>query len=260
MMVRRSVVGIALVSLLAACGGATTTPTPDVAPTQTRVPVTAQARTPIATATAIATPATTSTPLPPPSTSPPSTATPLPPTATQIPLPPTSTPVPPTATAHATSPTMETVAMGASWAHWYRDTRVLKQASDVVVMGTVAGAGRITASTAEPGIVLTDYPFTIDTVVSDPQHRLQGATITIRQTGGIVGTTRYLVEGDPLFEPNERAVLFLHEFGPGQYYVEGGPSGRFVVQNGLVRPVASDGVQLTAPMSEAAFVDSIRNR
>ncbi len=158
------------------------------------------------------------------------------------------------------APSLETAPIHVSWAQWYRDTQSLKQAADIVVVGTFVGNGTTVTSDKEPGIVLTDFPFAVDAVITDPQRRVQAGPITVRQTGGIVGTTRYAVEGDPLFQPAERAVLFLHEYSPGHYYVIGGPSGRFLVQAGVVLPVAQDGVKFAAPPSEAAFIDAIRNR
>jgi len=93
-MLQRSIVGIALVSLLAACGGATTTPTPDVVPTQTRVAEQTQvavALAPTATVAATSTTASTATPIP-------ATATATPPVATATPRPPISIPPPPPVT------------------------------------------------------------------------------------------------------------------------------------------------------------------
>ncbi len=93
-MLQRSIVGIALVSLHAACGGATTTPTPDVVPTQTRVAEQTQvavALAPTATVAATSTTASTATPIP-------ATATATPPVATATPRPPISIPPPPPVT------------------------------------------------------------------------------------------------------------------------------------------------------------------
>lgn len=98
-MLQRSIVGIALVALLAACGGATTAPSPNVAPTQTRVAELTQvaaALAPTTTVAATTTIAPSPTPIPATATTIPVTTTPKLPTST----PPTpSTTVPPTAVA-----------------------------------------------------------------------------------------------------------------------------------------------------------------
>lgn len=39
----------------------------------------------------------------------------------------------------------------------------------------------------------------------------------------------------------------------GQYFVAGGPSGRFEVHNGLVQPVKDEGVRLPAGLTEQQF-------
>jgi hypothetical protein len=163
-----------------------------------------------------------------------------------------STPSPSSASAIVTVP------LHASWAQWYRDTQSLKRAADVIAVGTFKDNGMTTESQKEPGIIVSDFTFTVATIVADPGHRVQGATLAVRQTGGVVGTTRYVLEDDPLFQPNERAILFLHEYAPGHYYVVGGPSGRFAVQGGIVRPIAQDGIKVAASTTEIDFVNQLR--
>ena len=84
-------------------------------------------------------------------------------------------------------------------------------------------------------------------------------SLTLRQTGGVDNGTRYVVEDDPLFQRGEQAVLFLHEFSSGHYYVVGGPSGRFLVQGGNVKPVNDEGVHLPATLTESGFYTQVQN-
>ncbi|HEU4784718.1 MAG TPA: hypothetical protein VFS83_15360 [Ktedonobacterales bacterium] len=150
----------------------------------------------------------------------------------------------------------KTVTYGASWATLYHDLKSLKQSADLGVAGTISRVS--TVSTDEGGIVYTDFVFTVKTTLLDPKHRLNNQSLLIHQTGGMVGSTLYQMEDDPLFEIGEQAILFLHEYSPGHYFVIGGPSGRFRVQNGLVSPINTEGVTLGTPLTEAAFTSKVQ--
>ncbi len=80
-----------------------------------------------------------------------------------------------------------------------------------------------------------------------------------QETGGVIGNVRYEVSDDPLFREGEQAVLFLHQYRPEYYFVEGGPSGRFTVQGGMVRPITDEGIIFSAPVSETEFFTEIQN-
>lgn len=150
----------------------------------------------------------------------------------------------------------KTVTYGASWAITYNDLKSLKQAADLGVVGTITRASAV--ATDQSDLVFTDFVFTIKTALSDPGRRLTGASIIVHQTGGIVGSTLYQMEDDPLFEIGEQAVLFLHEYSPGHYFVVGGPTGRFVVQNGMVGPINDEGIALGTSPTEAAFAAMVQ--
>lgn len=162
----------------------------------------------------------------------------------------------PTQTAQA-SQRMQTVKISVSWVRGYQDLKSLKQASDIVVAGTITKIARVTKD--KKGIVTTDFVFSISHIVWDPRHLLKDSSIIIHQTGGIINNIRYEVDDDPLFQLGERAVLFLHEYKSGYAYVVGGPTGRFTVQGGMVTPINDEGVKFTALISETAFFASIQN-
>jgi len=86
---------------------------------------------------------------------------------------------------------------------------------------------------------------------------VKAPNITVHQTGGSVNSELLQLDDDPLFHVNEQAVLFLHEYALGQYYVVGGPTGRFGIQAGYVRPTAPDGVKLAEGTTETIFLSSI---
>ena len=139
------------------------------------------------------------------------------------------------------STNVHVVSLDASWAKLYHSFTDLKHAADLVVQGTVTQV-RQTASPTDGTPPSTDFLFTVSKVLQDPAHRLRGTTLTLHQTGGRVGNTLYQVDDDPLFQTGEQSILFLHEYQPGFYFVIGGPSGRFVIQKGTVKPINAEGV------------------
>lgn len=154
------------------------------------------------------------------------------------------------------APTPKVVRIAASWARSYGDLKSLKHDADIAVAGTIASVAGTSSDAV--GVVATDFVFSINRSIFNPHGQALGATITLHQTGGIVGDTRYEMEDDPLFQPGEQLVLFLHQYSAGHYYVIGGPTGRFEVRDGVVQPATSASFQLTQSTSLDAFVTMIQ--
>ncbi len=146
-----------------------------------------------------------------------------------------------------------------SWAKGYHSLAELKHAPelDLAVQGKITA---VTATTDHEPDVSTDFTFTITSVllaahqhpkglVSRDGEPAQTSSLTIHQ-GGSEGCQ---VSDDPLFQIGDEAILFLHQFSPGHYYVIGGPSGRFVVRDGLVQPINDEGVKLSSSTTEEQF-------
>ncbi len=142
----------------------------------------------------------------------------------------------------------------ASWPVLYHDLGSLKQAADLAVLGTVTGTP---STTIDQGLPFTDFNVRVERVLHDSAHRLVGTSVTVHQTGGLFNGKQVEVEDDPLLRPGERVVVFLHEYRPGSYFIIGGPSGRFRVQNGVVTPINDEGVVCTSPPSEAEFLAQV---
>jgi len=140
-----------------------------------------------------------------------------------------------------------------SWAMHYGSLKGLKRAAglDLAVQGTFTTI----LNTQGSGLISSDFSFVTSKVLLDPQHLLKrsSASITIHQSGGWQGNTLHQVCGDPLFQVGEKAILFLHQGSPGQYFVIGGPSGRFEDHRGIVQPVNDGGVQLPSNLTEQQF-------
>jgi hypothetical protein len=152
---------------------------------------------------------------------------------------------------------LQTVKWDASWSRLYHDLGSLKRASDLAVVGSITGISRVI--TDSKGIVSTLFIFSSNRVVWNPHHLAQHATFIINQTGGIVHNVLYEIGDDPLFQVGEQAVLFLHQYKPGYFYVQGGPSGRFTIQNGMVKPINDEGVVFSTSLSVANFLTKIQN-
>lgn len=151
----------------------------------------------------------------------------------------------------------QTVTMNASWAQYYRSMKDLKQHSDVAVRGFVSQIAP--AVKTSDGLVYSMVTITVNHVLWSHQKKTFPRTITIQQTGGEVDNVTYVTDDDPLFKMNEQVILFLQEFQPGQFRVSGGPSGRFIVKNGIVTPVAPDAVKLSANTNETQFSADLQN-
>ncbi|HEX7734608.1 MAG TPA: hypothetical protein VF458_07090 [Ktedonobacteraceae bacterium] len=157
--------------------------------------------------------------------------------------------------------------MQANWAMSYSSLHELKHASalDLAVQGTftkiVRTQGQFAPSNGQDALLSTDFSFAVSKVLLDSHHAPGNApaNFTVHQSGGWLGGTLHQVCDDPLFQAGEEAVLFLHEFQPGQYYVMGGPSGRFEVRGGLVQPVNDEGVKLPANLTTARFYALFQN-
>lgn len=152
---------------------------------------------------------------------------------------------------------VKTVKISSAWAVMYNDFKSLKQGSDVAVAGSISKVANVTQQNRMT--VSTDFVFHISQVILDPGQQVQGSSLTVHQIGGIIGDTRYEVEDDPLFQIGEQLILFLREGIPDIYYVAGGPSGRFEVRNHMVTPVNDEGIQFSAPMTEADFIAAVQS-
>lgn len=151
---------------------------------------------------------------------------------------------------------MTTVTIYPSWSRLYQDLKSLKHDSDVAVSGTITGISKTIPSSS---LVMTDFTFLIHKTLWDPHKRINGTSLIVQQEGGVTNNTRYVAEDDPLFQVGEEAVLFLHEFSPGNYYVMGGPSGRFLIRGGIVKPINNEGISLPSNLSESTFYTEIQN-
>lgn len=152
---------------------------------------------------------------------------------------------------NANQPTSHAVShMQASWAEWYTDLKSLKYASDISVVGSIVG---IAQQMVQDSIPYTDFTFQVSQVLYDPHHLFTGQTLLIHQTGGMINNQLVSVDGDPLFQVGEQAVLFLQQYSPGHYLVTGGPSGRFRIVNHQVTPVTNLGVHLNWPIADSTF-------
>ena len=149
-----------------------------------------------------------------------------------------------------------TTHLSVSWAVEYRDLGSLKKASDLVVNGAITG---VAASTTNRGIPFTDFNVTEISVIYDPRSRGVVTSLVLHQTGGTVNGQMLQVDDDPLFQVGDNVILFLHEFSPGHFYVVGGPTGRFVVDNsGTVHAINGEGVAVATSTSKAQFVQEIQ--
>ena len=99
--------------------------------------------------------------------------------------------------------------------------------AQTIVEGNVVGAN--TYRSADAKLILTTYTFEV-------QESLKGSagkTVTLTTVGGRIGNTVLRVSGMPVFQPGEKAVLFLEQAG-AYTTVVGLNQGKFTVSNGQI--------------------------
>ncbi len=107
--------------------------------------------------------------------------------------------------------------------------------TDAIVEGVVVDARSGIHKVSDPsgyGIIYTDYSFEVKLVLKGSLK--PSDTILIRLTGGTVNGRTTVMREDPLLKVGETLILFLHQWESGKYFIEGGPQGRFIVQDGRV--------------------------
>lgn len=157
----------------------------------------------------------------------------------------------------ATQATPTIVKMDASWHIRYADVKSAKQDPDlnVILVGTVLS---LKPAQMSNGIVTTDAVFRVSHIAWNPQKLPIGATILVRAPGGTIGNTRYEIDDFPMYRVGEQEILFLHvDQSTGLAGTLGGPSGRLLVQNGIVKPLNAEGMNMPPNTSENAFLASI---
>jgi hypothetical protein len=147
---------------------------------------------------------------------------------------------------------LRVVKMAASWGEYYKATSDLKTNADFAIDGTV--------SELSDAVFPSDAPvFTMVTIDVNRElwrrssYQSVPKKFTLEQTGGIRQNVKFEVEDDPLFTVGEHVALFVREYAPGKFKIVGGPTGRFVVLEGIARAIAPDAIALP----EGASVDDL---
>lgn len=145
-------------------------------------------------------------------------------------------------------------ALASSWPQNYRSLADLTRASDLIIVGEIKGH---LATATEGAPISTEFALDVHRVIKDHLQRDALRTLILRQPGGATFDRRFEMIGDPLFEQNQRVVLFLREFDTGKVVVRGGPNGRFHIEDGRVVAADKYGIVLDPALSEAEFVAQI---
>ncbi len=127
-----------------------------------------------------------------------------------------------------------------SWAVGYSSTADLGAHADLVVVGTNSSVASEGPDQFSPSVAATRYVVSVDRFVKGSGNK----SIVVKQTGGRLGNVRQVVEDDPQMVVGQRYLLYLALVpdGPyaGDYFVLGGPQGRFAVDaGGSLTPIGS---------------------
>jgi hypothetical protein len=104
---------------------------------------------------------------------------------------------------------------------------------DMIVHGIITEAEPYLKTTLDGHgqLLHTNYSFN---VISLLKGEVSADIIYVHQTGGTLGNMTLILREDPPMNVGDELILFLHHFksrenDPNDYYVEGGPQGRFIV-------------------------------
>lgn len=107
----------------------------------------------------------------------------------------------------------------------YSSLRDLREESDVVIRGSVLDDGStrqedsIGASAdgqPAPGLVNTEFSVRVDTSLKG--GIVQGTTILVVLTGGVINDTKYVSDGMPWLKRGDSAIIYLSKGEDGKYY------------------------------------------
>ena len=98
---------------------------------------------------------------------------------------------------------------------------------DVIILGKVEAANPYKDyTTAKLGyLITTDYTIKVEQAIKGGKK----GQVQVHQTGGKLGDEYLRKPDEPEMKIGDRAVLFLHEFSDGSYYIVGGPQGKYLV-------------------------------
>ena len=151
----------------------------------------------------------------------------------------------------------QTVKVDVSWAQHYTSLKDLKHNSDLAISGDITNIGA-SVKPVDGSLVYSDVTVTVTKVLwNTHSEKTVPPTILFHENGGTYQGTTYVVNDDPLYQVGQHVVLFFTEYSPGNYRVAGGPTGRFLVANGVVKPISPDGVQLAQNTNENQFAQSL---
>ena len=150
------------------------------------------------------------------------------------------------------------IAVHASWPKRYTSLTQLIEASDLIVLGIVkeGDSGRDSKGPQDPGIVYTDYNLHVLKFLKDKNGRNKPQNLKLHHTGGILEGVTYEISQHPLYQHNERVVLFLRQATP-DIVVTLGPTSRFSIKNDLVKVNSPVGMQLPKDITKKKFIDMI---
>lgn len=132
--------------------------------------------------------------------------------------------------------------------------------SDAVIIGTPTL--RKSALTSSHQFIFSNYQFTIDTIVSDPQHLLIGLpSIVVTRPGGEIAVgeakVRAIDVGFPLFRIGQQYLIFLHRPIAGSFSIRS--HNAYLISNGLVHTASDAQITPEQPLSLKTVLGTVSN-
>jgi len=131
-------------------------------------------------------------------------------------------------------PNTSEIIIDADWVNLYPNFKELADSSDLIIRGVVLDSISYKLELSEPTsapLLLTNYTIKIEEIIKGYED---SEIINVRMTGGRLDGKVISVRGCPLMKKGETVILFLKRFAKDNYYVIGGPQGRFIIKGGKV--------------------------
>ena len=131
-------------------------------------------------------------------------------------------------------PNTSEIIIDADWVNLYPNFKELADSSDLIIRGVVLNSISYKLELSEPvstPLLLTNYTIKIEEIIKGYED---SETINVRMTGGRLDGKVISIRGCPPMKEGETVILFLKRFTKDNYYIIGGPQGRFIIKGGKV--------------------------
>lgn len=144
------------------------------------------------------------------------------------------------------------VTLSPSWAEAYPTVQQTARNANAIALITVRGTQSVEVA---DGAVYTNFNADVTRWVTTSSDTPR--SIIVRQMGGKGGSVTYVVDDDPLLQPGQEQLVFLRQFSPGHYVIQGGPTGRLTLSGTQLRALPTSAMAAHFPAPTATTLSAV---